>query len=362
MTDSTVTAGLVVGLLDYVENRGKCEGESSFFVGAPKSEIGSQENTSETRARLLSDSNMSFAQVSDPDNRVPLSDYLNLLHLSKRMIGDPALGLRYGADVGMAQISVVGLIMEASSTMGEAFAQLQRFSQIATEIDGFGSTPRYELTQIDGNLHMRDQWTYGAQMPEMIEGAFARLVCGPRRFLHQPHVLAVHFSYPEPSYSSVYDDVFQCPVHFDSPYNSMQLHPDITSWPVAQNQRYVFGVLSKHANGLLEQLAGETRLSARITALLLPKLHTGDHSIETVSTELCMSRQTVFRKLAAEGVTYTQVLDTLRQRLAMDYLANKRVSVHETAYLVGFSEPAAFSRAFKRWAGVTPSEFRLTPR
>jgi len=70
------------------------------------------------------------------------------------------------------------------------------------------------------------------------------------------------------------------------------------------------------------------------------------------------SRQTVYRQLKAEGVTFETVLDELRHKLAVHYLSGQKTSVNETAYLVGFSEPAAFSRAFKRWTGTSPRSLR----
>jgi len=90
----------------------------------------------------------------------------------------------------------------------------------------------------------------------------------------------------------------------------------------------------------------------------MPILHTGDVSVETIAAKLGTSRQTLYRNLKAEGVTFEQVLDALRHRMALDYIASKKVSVNETAYLVGFSDPASFSRAFKRWTGKNPSEMR----
>ena len=73
-----------------------------------------------------------------------------------------------------------------------------------------------------------------------------------------------------------------------------------------------------------------------------------------------MSRQTLFRKLKAEGLTFEKVLDELRHKIALHYLAGKKVSVNETAYLVGFSEPSAFTRAFKRWTGASPRTVRAS--
>jgi AraC-like DNA-binding protein len=90
----------------------------------------------------------------------------------------------------------------------------------------------------------------------------------------------------------------------------------------------------------------------------MPILHTGDASVELIAERLAISRQTLYRQLKAEGVTFEIVLDELRHKLALHYLSGQRTSVNETAYLVGFSEPAAFSRAFKRWTGTTPRSVR----
>ncbi len=94
----------------------------------------------------------------------------------------------------------------------------------------------------------------------------------------------------------------------------------------------------------------------------MPVLHRGDANIAAVASSMGMSRQTLFRRLKAEGVTFAQVLDELRHTLALHYLSGRKVSVNETAYLVGFSEPAAFSRAFRRWTGSSPRAARAWAR
>ena len=127
---------------------------------------------------------------------------------------------------------------------------------------------------------------------------------------------------------------------------------------VALQPRYVFGVLSEHADALLKSLESSKTVRGRVEGLLMPILHTGEASIDKVAGQMAMSRQTLFRRLRAEGVTFAAVLDALRHKLALHYLSGRKVSVNETAYLVGFSEPAAFSRAFKRWTGVSPRAAR----
>ena len=80
-----------------------------------------------------------------------------------------------------------------------------------------------------------------------------------------------------------------------------------------------------------------------------------------MARELGMSRQTLYRRLKAEGTTFEELLDAKRRQLAVRYLAVDRNSVKAAAYKLGFSDPAAFSRAFKRWTGSSPSLFRESP-
>ena len=88
---------------------------------------------------------------------------------------------------------------------------------------------------------------------------------------------------------------------------------------------------------------------------MMADLHTGNISMKTIALQMGMSRQTLYRQLKQEGTSFDELLDRLRHRLAIDYLEGEKVSVNETAYLVGFSDPSAFSRAFKRWTGQRPS-------
>ncbi len=96
----------------------------------------------------------------------------------------------------------------------------------------------------------------------------------------------------------------------------------------------------------------------RVESLLMPVLHAGEASMDLIAGRMGLSRPTLFRRLKAEGTTFGRVLEELRHRLALDYLSDGKVSVNETAYLVGFSDPAAFSRAFKRWTGRSPRTVR----
>ncbi len=173
-----------------------------------------------------------------------------------------------------------------------------------------------------------------------------------------PYPKAIRFAHAEPSYRDEYDRVFGVPLVFGSHMNALLMDNEFLSIRLPHTNRYVFGVLSAHAEALLKSLEKSKSTRGRVESLLMPILHTGEASVDAIAAKLGLSRQTLFRRLKAEGTTFEKVLDELRHKLALYYLSGKKVSVNETAYLVGFSDPAAFSRAFKRWTGYSPRMMR----
>lgn len=102
----------------------------------------------------------------------------------------------------------------------------------------------------------------------------------------------------------------------------------------------------------------ETSFRREVQAVVEPLLAKGDANIDRVASNLGLSRQTLYRRLKAEGVTFEQLLDDLRHRLALNLVREQRLPVKQAAWRLGFSDPAAFSRAFKRWTGSSPSMAR----
>eukprot|EP01035_Chromulina_nebulosa_P039243 gene39243-53053_t len=114
----------------------------------------------------------------------------------------------------------------------------ERFGRLTLETEGLSDGPRFEMVVRNGQPWMVDTRADPDAFPELTEGAFARLVCGPRRFLPQPHVLEVQVSHPAPAYRAEYDRIFQCPVTFSAGWNALRLDPRIATWPVALQPRY----------------------------------------------------------------------------------------------------------------------------
>jgi AraC-like DNA-binding protein len=329
MTEPTIAAGSARALMELAVARGA------------------------SRKALAARSGINLVELQEQDNRVPFSKYVALMRAGQELCHDPALALHFGEAVDFADMSIVGLIGRASETMADGFRQFNRYARLVVD-DGL-ETDRCILERSAGQLWMVDTRHYANDFPEFAETSFARMVCTSRRwFPESQFIKAIHFTHPAPAYRAEYDRVFQLPVVFESDKNALLTDE---AWLTHRNphaSRYVFGILSAHAEELLQALEQSKTMRGRVESLLMPMLHTGEASVDMIASKLGLSRQTLFRKLKAEGVTFEKVLDELRHKLALHYLSGKKVSVNETAYLVGFSDPAAFSRAFKRWTGSYP--------
>jgi AraC-like DNA-binding protein len=313
------------------------------------------------RQALLERAGLASADLADPDSRIALPRYLALFEAAIELCAEPALALHFGEAVRMQDISIVGLVCEAAETTAEVGRQLNRYARLMVD-EGRGAPQELVRTVLAGEgVWMEIVGESFCRHPRLIEAELTRLVCNTRAtygsiaaFQAMRFPRAAHFAFPEPAYRAEYERVFQAPVVFGGDRNALLLDPAFASLRQPPADRYVFGVLSERADALLKEIESATSLRARVESLLMPILHTGDASMDAVADRMGVGRRTLQRKLSAEGTSFEKILDALRHKLALHYLGGKKVSVNETAYLVGFSEPAAFSRAFRRWTGTSP--------
>ncbi|MFM9862344.1 MAG: AraC family transcriptional regulator [Micropepsaceae bacterium] len=328
----TVAAGLARGLIQFAVSKGV------------------------NQETLLARTGIRLDVLQDQDSRIPFDNYVTLMRTAKELTNDPALALHYGEVNDFADISIVGLITLAAETMLDAFTQMNRFAGLVIEVDC--ERDRFRLERDNNIIWLIDTRRNPNDFLELTESTFTRMVVGGRRIGPATLIKEVHVTHAAPAYRAEYDRLLQVPVKFEAKKNAIALDYAWLAVKVALQPRYTFGILSEHAEKLLKNLQDSKTTRGRVESLLMPLLHTGDVSMDKIAETMAMSRQTLFRKLKDEGTTFEKVLDELRHNMALHYLGGKKVSINETAYLVGFSEAAAFSRAFKRWTGKSPSEMR----
>jgi AraC-like DNA-binding protein len=228
--------------------------------------------------------------------------------------------------------------------MVDAFVQLNRFGRLVIEFDG--GPDRFRIERDNAGLWLVDARAHPNDFHELTESTFARMICGPRQYGVTNLARAVEVTHAAPPYAAEYERVFGAPVAFESARNAILVDEKWMFHKLATQPRYVFGILSEHAEALLRELTSSKSVRGRVEGLLMPILHKGDAGMDAVAASMGLSRQTLFRKLKAEGTSFEKVLDGLRHRLAVHYLRGKKVSVNETERARARSGSAPSPRRF----------------
>jgi AraC-like DNA-binding protein len=335
-------------------------GVASVAASYPKAFLDFAVSRGASREELARRSGITESDLVSPDERIELGRYLALIQAGAELTREPALAVHFGRDVRAETISIVALISLASETVGAAFVQMARYARLV--LDASLPVPPGELVYENGEPWIVSTDPAYALYPHLWEILMAQMMSGFRRmFPEMPPGILIHCPHPPPSYRGEVESVMGAQVVFDAGRFAVRVPQAVLDIRLPAFNRYAFSLLSERAEALLKALEAEGTMRADVERRLMATLHTGGSSAEALSRTLNVSQKTLYRRLKAEGVTFEQVLDDLRRRLAISFLTDGKVSVTEAAYLVGFSDPSAFARAFKRWTGMSPGRFPGSP-
>lgn len=220
----------------------------------------------------------------------------------------------------------------------------------------------------------------GVDGPHAIIGLQARdPAAAPRVFAHEVLLMLLHglacwlvgrripilraeFAYPEPRHSAEYRLMYCTDLAFERPRTAIVFEAHYLDLPVMQNERTLKEFLQSAPENILVKYKNGSSLSARIRRRLRQRLPGEVPDFETLAAEFHMTAATLRRRLSEEGTSYQGIKDQLRRDLAIGYLSHSGRSVMQIAQELGFSERSAFHRAFRKWTGASPGEFRRGAR
>jgi AraC-like DNA-binding protein len=303
---------------------------------------------------LLSACGITREALGDIRSTVSPENYHQFVRLALEATGDPALGLSMGSRAPENMLQIVGHLMLASGTLREAIALFRRYSLL------FAAGVKWDLTE-RGDQAMFS-YTPAFQLGDTTrftnDFVMATALRIGRHFAIRPDApsIEVRFQHASPSYAAQYESVFGCPVRFGQPTNSIvfqvrsldvrQLHADDA----------VRTMLGDTADRLLREREGSTTVE-RVRAVLRYRRDLSDLDSSSLASAVGLTPRALRRRLGAEGASLTALLDEARLRLACEDLKRPDSSIKEISDRLGFSEPSAFHRAFKRWTGRTPAEY-----
>lgn len=294
-----------------------------------------------------------LAEMANPDGRLPMTAYTALSDVLRQHFG-PAFGLRVAETMTEARVTVLAYILANSATLGEAFEHHSRYCAIVAE------TARPVL-RVTGKIA-----TYGFRQPKahvLANGPWMEASVGYWliRARHLTGVdwdpLEVHLqgSATDPE---VYARIFRAPVINNSADTHLVFSRELLDLPIKSPDKNLLRYLTPIAEEIIRRLPGGQSLKQKVQEKILTSLESGNYSVDAIAGQLHMSVRTLQRRLEDEGTAFAELLDSTRHIAALEYLKDPRIAIAEVAYLLGFSEPSTFYRAFKRWTNMTPVQFR----
>jgi AraC-like DNA-binding protein len=305
---------------------------------------------------LLVAADLRREQVYDPDARLPADAADALWRHAYAAAGDPRLALHAAESLPFGAYKTIDFVAAHAPTVGEGLRRVARYFPL---VDA-----RAHLEIVEGDatspVSVEMQSPLGSVAPPAQEYTLAALVLRSRASAGVAWALAaVEFTFPRPAEAAEHERIFACPVRFGQARTRLEIPRASWSLPVRGADPALSSVLEDHAQRLVAELPTEDgALLTRLRAVLREELRGGDASIGHVARRLALGERTLQRRLEELGVGFVDVLAEIRGELAREYLREPGMSLAEVAWLLGFSDQSAFTRAFKRWTGVTPGAWR----
>jgi AraC-like DNA-binding protein len=304
---------------------------------------------------LLRHAGLTRAQITRADARFPVRCQVRFLNEVAARLHDDYLGLHLAQSLDLRELGLVYYVLASSHDLASALTRLARYSGIHNEgvhIDvskGKGIAVSFEYVGV-ARLSDRHQIEFFVaillRLCRQLTGRHLRPVAV--RLMHRRAQLAKELA-----------AFFGCAVVFGASADQVVFALDAKRAPLTQADPYLNELMLGYCEETLAQRhvgAGDWR--HKVENVVVPLLPHGEATLENVAQRMGLSHRTLARRLAREGVSFLDVLQDLRLRLARQYFGEGDISITQIAWLLGYRGPSAFTHAFKRWTGRSPRQMR----
>ncbi|HWW29904.1 MAG TPA: AraC family transcriptional regulator [Steroidobacteraceae bacterium] len=302
-------------------------------------------------AALLAEAGFEANSLDGPTARCALSSSLRLWRIAMAATGDPAFGLKVASQIKPTSFHALSYGISASSTLKEAFERAQRFSHIGSDAVDY----EFSLRGSEYHFVIAPSADLGDEPIDALVGSHLRMCRSLIGRDYSP--LRIEFRRSRPSRIDDFARLLRAPLIFDAPDTRLVFDRESIERPLDTGNPE----LARHNDAIalkyLSQLERHNT-EVRVREVLPQRLASGEPSQEDIAEILGMSARTLQRKLGEAGTTYKEILDDTRRTLALAYLSAPRHSVSDVTHLLGFSAGSCFSRAFRRWTGQSPTDWR----
>ncbi|HDN69202.1 MAG TPA: AraC family transcriptional regulator [Gammaproteobacteria bacterium] len=303
---------------------------------------------------LFRKAGLDMSLLSNPDTRYPGNRVQQLWQLAVDASGDPCFGFIAGEQVQPAVLHGLGFAWLASDTLRDALTRLMRYSRLIS------TAANMQLQDTDSSL---DLVLLPPKGVHTVTPAFQD--AGMSGFLRMCRLTAgdeidpvqVSLKHPRPACARELQAYFRAPIVYEAENNILSFDKQLVDTPLTHANP---GLARINDQAVVDYLARFDRdsLTMQVRSRIIERLHDGTPNQQTIAHSLNVSLRSLQRKLSKEETNFKSLLESTRRELALLYIRETHRSLGEITYLLGFSEPSNFTRAFKRWTGISPIEYR----
>ncbi len=310
-------------------------------------------------ARALAAAGLAATELDDPDRLLDMRRVAALFEAAAAESGNPRMGLEMSLTSPLEVVGTLAYLLLNAPTVETALRNLDRYSSL--HMPGAPVLMERKPSLVHLVLQMSDSLLGPSrQLVEACIGYVVMLL----RTLTQGELIPcrILFAHCRPKQSSHYAGLLGTDVRFAQPRNELIFDDDWLAHPIASADRTLLPIVEQHVEEVLKARADEDALLRAVRELVAQSVCDGHPAIAPLARRLGMSSRTLQRRLAASGIRFKTLIDEVRSDLARGYLSRSAVDVSEVAFLLGYSESSAFDRAFRRWTGMAPTQYRALGR
>lgn len=302
---------------------------------------------------LASEARVPEEALSDPDVRISGEAMFTFLTLAMESSKDPAFGLHAGQQLRPGDMGLLEYLVRTAASPEEIGKKLSKYYRLAGNLQP-------EIEPGDEGVVVRLPITGAFRPPPVVEeynlSFWAKLANTIRGDDSRP--LAVMFTHEKVAYAEEIERVLGAPARFDCVKNGLLYAPNVLSSLLSPVDVGLSRAIGERADEALAALGSTHSVVDRVRAQIRKQLRGDSVTADTVAKEIGMSARTLRRRLEAEKTTFQDLREAERKQRALEHMREAQLSISEIAYLLGFAEPSAFHRAFRRWTGMTPAQYR----
>lgn len=308
--------------------------------------------------RIFGVSGINPELLANPTLSLDLVNYCRVMEEAARHSGVDNFGLYYGKQFKPQSLGLIGYIGLSSPTLTDALHNM------ATDFQWHQHHTLTQMVDIGDCWRLDYQVRHGAilcrrQDAELTLGMFLNVIRYALGKNWAPR--AVHFEHPRPEQWHEHSKVFDAPVWFEQPYNSLIIpKADLVRCSMPESDTALLMVLRQTIRQLNRTTDNQDLIDQTRTQVRLQMMH-GEPNLDDVAAKMGLSTWSLQRNLRKEGISFSTLVDKLRCEMATRYMQQNQLSISDMALLLGYSEVSAFSRAFRRWFNISPRQWRKSP-